>query len=237
MAPMTRSRKAPGTVLANGRPAESSTRMPQASSRTATRRASRRSGETSAAVRPGVSAASRKMSATTSASSCAEGASMRLMPASAARTPSRSAVFVYSCQRPVVPDGRIASAMSAARSPARARLGAREHAHVACARGRAGRAASSSRTAGARDGRGDLCPALLVEMRIEPRQHDRALGSRATARISSTVAGIEPVTPATITGPPAARRRGAPPRRGSRDCAARPATAGPSLQGALATPR
>ncbi len=54
-----------------------------ASRRTATRRASRRSGETSAAVRPGVSAASRRMSAMVSASSCADGASMRLTPASA----------------------------------------------------------------------------------------------------------------------------------------------------------
>ena len=53
-ASMARSRKAPGTVLTNGRPAESSTRMPQLSSRIATRRASSRSGETSAAVRPGL---------------------------------------------------------------------------------------------------------------------------------------------------------------------------------------
>ncbi len=79
----TRSRNAPGTVLRKGRPALSSTRMPQVSRRIATRRASSRSGETSAAVRPGVSAASRRMSAMASASSCAVGASISVKPSSA----------------------------------------------------------------------------------------------------------------------------------------------------------
>ena len=88
----TRSRKAPGTVLPNGRPAESSTRMPQASRRIATRRASSRSGVTRAAVRRGVSAASRRISATASASSSAVAASIRLTPSSALATSALSAV-------------------------------------------------------------------------------------------------------------------------------------------------
>ena len=70
-ASMTRSRKAPTAVWPSGCPAESSTCRSQVASRAATRRASSRSGETSAAVRPGVSTTSRRMSATASASSSA----------------------------------------------------------------------------------------------------------------------------------------------------------------------
>ena len=66
----TRRRKAPGGVRFSGTPAESSISMPQRRSSAATRRASSRSGVTSAAVAPGVSSLRRSSSAIVTASSC-----------------------------------------------------------------------------------------------------------------------------------------------------------------------
>ena len=76
---MMRSINAPGTVLAKGRPPESSTLMPHASSRMATRRAKRRSGVMRAAVLPGSSAVRRRIRAMVSASSCGSRAMLRVM--------------------------------------------------------------------------------------------------------------------------------------------------------------
>ncbi len=156
--------------------------MPQVSRRTATRRASSRSGETSAAVRPGVSAASRRMSAMVSASSCADGASMRLTPASALRTSFASAVAMYCCQRPVMPDGRMASAMSPSRvSPAALRSAPRS----CCTSARSTPRAASSL---AKPNCGcSGCSAIAAQLsasrcRSRPGSTMAPCGSRATAR-------------------------------------------------------
>ncbi len=174
-AEMTRSRNVPGGVLANGRPAESSTRMPHVSRRTATRRASSRSGETSAAVRPGVSAASRRMSATVSASSCADGASMRLTPASARAHGLR--IGRGDVLLPAARHARRAHGLGdepIARLAGRAEVGAAQLLHVGALDAEGGEQLGEAelRMLGML---GDRRPAFGVEMQIEARQHDGAL--------------------------------------------------------------
>ena len=136
-----------------------------------------------------------------SASSCAEGASMRLTPASALRTAFASArgdVLL-----PAAGHARRAHGFGdepIARLAGRAEVGTAQLLHVGALDAEGGEQLGEAelRMLGML---GDRRPALRVEMQIEARQHDGALRQPRHGAMSSTVAGTEPVTPATITGP------------------------------------
>ena len=166
---------------------ESSTRMPQASRRIATRRASSRSGETSAAVRPGVSAA------------CAQderdglgfvlgavGASIRLTPASAARRRARSALCAMNaCQRSVVRGRAHGLADEALRGASAGAIGAAPGSARTSARVRPSVSSSVFRpNCGCSGWSGAIVvPARVVEVRIERRaaRWRRSAGPRRRA--------------------------------------------------------
>ena len=148
---------------------------PQRASSSLTRRLICRSGESSAAVRPGVSSASRIAMASASASSISSAASMIAMPASGS-SPERP-------PRRVAPEiGRIGGAQRVAeeagaplqrrRDDAERPTSAREATMISSRRNSAacGWPAIAAPSSGA-----DQAPGRLVEIEIEIGQHDRAM--------------------------------------------------------------
>ena len=95
----------------------------------------------------------------------------------------RRPLAMYCCQRPVVPDGRMASATSAARAVARRRSASAPGSmlHVGARRRRARSSSLASRTADARDARRSPSQLSASRCRSRPGSTMAPCGSRATA--------------------------------------------------------
>ncbi len=195
-----RSSSVPASVAANGWPAVSSATRSHVASRAATRRARLRSGVIRLAVRPGVSAASRSISAMVSASSSAVAASMRGMPVRAAAISVLSAAAAKRCHSSVVAAGRMASQAS----DQRARWAALLSARASCLTSPRARPRASSSLLTPNCGCSGCWPieAQLSSssVRSSGGSTRAPLGRAVTARMRSSAAGSAPVMPATITG-------------------------------------
>ena len=192
---------------ASGRPAESSTSIPQRCSSTATRRASARSGVTSAAVRPGVSIAlaqencdrERLLALVRGLDDRRHAGKRRGLlarPQSGGRSLQRSVVLGRA--------HRLGDETARARRapPARSPSGSTSLArHAELLRGAAsGRIADGRRRpARARSARSPSQPSAS-RLWSRPGSTTAPFGRRAIAASSAAVAGTEPVEPAAITG-------------------------------------
>ena len=208
----------PCGVAESGVPAESSAVMPKRASSAATRRASARSGVINAACdspcRPGSSSASLSAMAMAVASSRSLAASIRATSAKACAMPSGSSALRHPLQRSVLREGAMACDRIFARkersadgspsgkissrvSPKRFRSWNRPNCGwVQCA--------GSARPPGGSTGSISAQSAASM-VRSRPGSTTTPCGSFATAPINAQAAGIEPVEPATITGPAACR--------------------------------
>ena len=199
----------PAGVSASGSPPESSTATCQRASAASTRRASSRSGVTRAAVLPAASSASRSAIAMASASSSALAASINESPASAASAwAAKAASPVRARHRSVAAAGRKASDANRSRpcgagmpsvSTASRAMPMRVSSACMANCGWPATGIASWRSAKA-------WPAISAQdassrLVSSPGSTTAPRGSLATAAISAAVAGMEPVEPATITGP------------------------------------
>ena len=210
----TKRRKDPLSPRAKGSPAESSISISQRRSSDLTRRASPRSAVMTAARLPGVSKASRRQRAITRASPRASGQSMRVSPSSAA-APISGASAAKRRHRSVTAAGRKASCSSRIRAR-RAGVGAPPGSSSAPSTDH-GRTAAGVTPKWSKSWAMPWCGwagSALIAVQVasstsagRPGSTTAPSGSVNTAAIKPTVAGIDPVEPAIITGSAGGCRR------------------------------